>query len=65
MSDYVRRLSAVKKDVKCKILPISCSDCSEHPNTCGNIKNKVDPNTGKEEWENEFDREEMYENPFA
>jgi hypothetical protein len=24
----------------------------------------LDPQTGKEEWENEFDREDMYENPF-
>jgi hypothetical protein len=24
----------------------------------------LDPQTGKAEWENEFDREEMYENQF-
>jgi hypothetical protein len=27
-------------------------------------KEPVDPKTDKEEWENEFDREEMYEKPF-
>ena len=25
----------------------------------------IDPQTGKEEWENEYDKEEMYENPFS
>jgi len=64
MSDWARRQLYVKRKKECKTLPINCPDCSEHPNTCGNIEEEIDSKTGKEEWENEFDREEIYENPF-
>ena len=29
-----------------------------------NDKNVIDPQTGKENWENEYDYEEMYNDPF-
>lgn len=40
---------------------------NEYTRRLAYIKRKrdlIDPDTGKEEWESEFDREEIYENPF-